>query len=95
MTYIISHPKTLISTAHVKKRNNFKMNSQLKFNFHSDAKKLLATSVAIHATDLSSWKSTCEFTVEGNQSFVHDATALAQKLALLKSTCDSIEEKGL
>ena len=70
MTSIISHPKTLIPTAHAKKRNNFKMASQLKFNFHSDAKKLLATSVAIHATDLSSWKSTCEFTVERNLSFV-------------------------
>ena len=39
MTSFISHPKTLLPTAHAKKRNNFKMASQLKFNFHSDAKK--------------------------------------------------------
>ena len=51
--------------------------------------------MAIHATDLSSWKSTCEFTKERNLSFVHGATTLARKLALLKSTCESIEEKGL
>ena len=51
--------------------------------------------MAIHATDPLSWKSTCEFTVERNRSFVHGATTPAQKLALLKSACESIEEKGL
>ena len=54
-------------------------------------KATIATSVAIHATDLSSWKST----VERNLAFVHGATTLAQKLALLKSTCESMDEKDL
>ena len=33
--------------------------------------------------------------MERNRSFVHGATTPAQKLALLKSACESIEEKGL
>ena len=68
------------------------MASELRINkVNTDAKKVtIATSAAISATDLSSWKSTCEFTVERNLPFVHGATTLAQKLALLKSTCESI-----
>ena len=71
------------------------MASELRINkVNSDAKKVtIATSAAFHATDLPSWKSTCELTVEGRRLFVHNATTLAQKLAPLKSTCESIQEK--
>ena len=71
------------------------MASELRINkVNSDAKKVtIATSAAFHATDLPSWKSTCELTVEGRRLFVRNATTLAQKLAPLKSTCESIQEK--
>ena len=71
------------------------MASELRINkVSSDAKKVtIATSAAFHATDLPSWKSTCELTVVGRRLFVRNATTLAQKLAPLKSTCESIQEK--
>ena len=53
----------------------------------------IATNAAFHATYLPSWQSTCELTVEGRRLFVRNATTLAQKLAPLKSTCESIQEK--
>ena len=97
MASFISHPKTFLPTAHVKKRNNYKMASQLKFNkFHTDAKKLQLLPVWLFMQQTYiKLKSTCEFTVERNRSLVHHATTLALKLAILKSTCESIEEKGL
>ena len=39
--FFISHPQKKLPTAHAKKRNNFKMASQLKLiKFHTHAKKL-------------------------------------------------------